>query len=245
MMMKNTIFTMIRRSARKDKKGVVLVLMMAFTAIIVASTVSLSTMIGNDVSIIRHIKDMEQARYLAEAGINHALAKMKTEGFLARADFNGVLDTGSYSVAYTTVSGRYLATSTGTTSLGETKTISVEVKDNTPTALLYFSGAGNDVALKVHTNIEDASIIGDLHANHNVNLIVQSHAQLTISGDVSATGEVWEGSQHYDSDNKDTDLYINGVANDAATIYEGAAPITVPVFDYDAYKEEAVASGNY
>jgi hypothetical protein len=77
-----------------------------------------------------------------------------------------------------------------------------------------------------------------------VTIIVQSHASLEIEGDVSASGIVTEGSKYDSSDDKDTALWINGINNDGATVYEGEPRITFPVFDYAKYKEDAIASSD-
>ena len=232
------------RNSGSGQKGMVMVIVMVFTGLMVLSAAFLSTMILRDTRLIQRAKAREQARFMAEAGLHHAFAKIKKDGFDSRADFNDSLDTGSYSVTFSEIGGRYLVQSVGTV-LGVSGTVSAEIEDKTPTALNYFSGAGNDITIKVHTNITDAAIAGDLHANNNVSLIVQPHAQLTITGDVSATGIVTEGNKHYNSDNKDTDLWINGVNNDGATIYEGANRITFPEFDYTKYKETAQDDGLY
>lgn len=232
---------MIREIIIKNQKGIILFIAMSFMALLVISAVSLSTMIQRDVKLIRRVKENEQARALAEAGINHAFAKMKENGFASRANFTGSLDTGSYSVTFLDVSGRCRVTSVGTVS-GVSKTVVAEIKGYTATALNYFSGAGDDVMIKIHTGITDATINGDIHANDDVYLIGQPSSHLAITGDVSATGIVQEGSKHDQSDNKDTNIYINALNNDAATVYEGANRIIFPVFNYGVYKQAAIGS---
>ncbi|MFC1548994.1 pilus assembly PilX N-terminal domain-containing protein [Candidatus Omnitrophota bacterium] len=225
------------------RKGGVLPIVLLLIALISISTISMSTIVQRDARIIQKIRDKEKARFMAEAGVNEAFAMIKMSGFASRSNFNNSLDTGSYSVVFTESGGRHLVTSVGNVS-GATATSSAEVVDKTPTALNYFSGAGNDVKMKIHTNV-NGRIIGDIHANNDDFFTVQPHARLDISGDVSATGVVQEGNQHYNSDNKDQDLFINGLANDASTIYEGETRITFPVFDFMKYKEAAIDSGDY
>jgi hypothetical protein len=227
----------------RNTKGLVLPYVLIFIGMIAVNTILLSTIMQRDVSLIKGIREREQARYLAEAGMNDAFARIKSQGFASRSNFTGSLDTGSYSVTFSESGGRHLVTSVGTVS-GVSETVTTEVQDNTPTALNYFSGAGNDIMIKIHTNVT-GTIVGDLHANNDVYISVQPHARLDITGDVSATGIVQEGNQHYNSDNKDDDLYINGQANDSATIYEDANRITFPVFDFTKYKEAAIDSGDY
>jgi len=226
----------------------VLVVVMATMALALFGTVSLATMIGGDMRLIKGIKETEQARFLAEAGINHALAKIKDDGFAARANFTNSLDTGSYRVVFTTVSGRYLVTSTGIAGK-RSVIVSAEIADATPTSLSYFSGAGNDI--RINALVADANIIGDIHANNDVYLksgpIVSA---LSVAGDVSATGIVKEGSRLHMTDGfwggyLDRRVYINGVNDDNGVVYEGKERITFPTFNYPGYKNSAIESGDY
>lgn len=239
---RNAFYDSVKRLS-KGRKGNVLPIVLIFIGIIAINTIALSSIMQRDVKLVQRVRNTGKARLMAEAGINDALARIVANGFASKADFTGSLDTGSYSVTFSETGGRHVVTSVGTVS-GVSRTVAAEISDNTPTALNYFSGAGNDVLLKIHTNV-NGTITGDIHANNNVYLTVQPHARLDINGDASATGIVQEGNQHYSSDNKDSDLFINGLANDAATIYEGAARITFPVFDFTRYKEAAEDSGDY
>ncbi|MGB2598912.1 MAG: hypothetical protein WBB86_08620 [Candidatus Omnitrophota bacterium] len=229
----------------KDQKGQILLIVMGFIVLMVFTTVSLSFMMQQDVRLVQRVKEKEQARLVAEGGVNHALVKINDEGYPSFPQSGYVsdsLDTGTYSVDLSETGGRHLVVSTGTVS-GVSETVTAEVKDNTPTALNYFSGAGANIRVKIHTNVNGASITGDIHANNDVFLIAQNNARLTVDGDVSATGIVEEGNKHYDSDNRDTDVVINGLNNDQATIYEGEEQITFPEFDYTAYRDDADSGG--
>ncbi|MFH1799016.1 MAG: pilus assembly PilX N-terminal domain-containing protein [Candidatus Omnitrophota bacterium] len=214
----------------KNKKGIVLIIVMSFMGLIVLSTVSLATMIQQDVRLIEWVREKEQARFLAEAGINHALSKIKVNGFASRADFSGNLDTGSYSVAFSEVGGRYLITSVGTVS-GISKTVTAEIAGDTPTALNYFSGAGNDINMQAQIAL--CQINGDIHANHDVNLRAGFFSTLIVNGDVSASHHVYTSTGFWGT------LQING------SITEDADSITFPRFDYDAYKQVAQEAGDY
>jgi cytoskeletal protein CcmA (bactofilin family) len=229
----------------KNNKGQILIIVMGFIVLMIFTTVSLSFMMQQDVRLVERVKQQEQARLIAEAGINHALVKMNDEGypsFPQSGYLSGSLDIGSYNVDLLQTGGRHLVVSTGTVS-GVSEDVSVEVKDNTPTALNYFSGAGANIKIKIHTNVNDGSITGDIHANNDVFLSAQNNANLTVTGEVSATGIVQEGTKHYDSDNRDSDVIINGLADDQATVYEGEDQITFPEFDYAAYRQAASDDG--
>ncbi|MDD4012597.1 MAG: hypothetical protein PHW14_00185 [Candidatus Omnitrophica bacterium] len=228
----------------KSNNGGVMPFVLAIVALMVFSTASIITVIQRDTLLIQKTRIHEQARAMAEAGLNDAFGRIKANGYAAGAvNFTGSMDTGSYSVAFSTISGRTLVTSTGSAA-GTNVQLSAEILDKTPTALNYFSGAGNNILIKIHTNV-DGVIEGDIHANNDVNLYCQPHATLTIDGDVSATGIVQEGTKHYDADNKDENLFINGVDDDAATIYEAADRITFPELDLPKYKQDAIDSGDY
>jgi len=219
------------RRVKNDEKGIILFIVMSFIAIMLLSTVSLSTMIQRDVRFVEHINEEEQARFMAEAGINHALGKIKSDGFETRSDFNGTIDMGSYSVTFSQVGDRHLITSVGTVS-GALETVSVEVADTTPTALNYFSGAGNDIRIMTHPWV-NGSITGDIHANDDCVLRAQNRSQLTINGNVSA------------SDDVDVTSRGSGAVTVSGSTTEGTGAITFPVFDYGAYKQTAIDDGLY
>jgi len=231
----------------KTSKGMVLAMVLGFLALMVLSVLPLSSMVQQDARLIERVREKEQARFMAEAGINHALSKIQNDGFDARADFSGALDIGSYNVVFSQIGARHLIISTGTVS-GISETVSAEITDNTPTALDYFSGAGNDI--RINSLVANANIVGDIHANNNVYLKAGPiFALLTIAGDVSATGIVKEGTKYNTGswDWMDNNVFINGANNDAAIVYEGENRITFPSFDYlkASYRQAAIDSGDY
>lgn len=230
----------------KNKSGFILGVIMAYIGLMLLVTVTLSFMMQQDVQMIYRIQEKEQARLLAEAGVHEAFVKINDEGYpsFPRTGFvSRTLDTGSYTVDLAETGGRQMATSNGTVS-GVTETVSVELKDNTPTALQYLSGAGTDV--NIYAFLAGSSISGDIHANNNVNLMAGRWiARLDITGDVSATGIVTEGTTHDADDSYDNNVYINGDNNDTAVISEGADSITFPTFNYTEYQQEANDAGDY
>ncbi|MEE8576151.1 MAG: hypothetical protein V3T31_02740, partial [candidate division Zixibacteria bacterium] len=233
------------RHRATDRKGVVLVIVMSFVALMVLSVVSLSTMIQRDVRLIQRIKEKEQACFVAEGGVHHALAKIKSEGFAARADFSDSLDTGSYSVTFSETGGRYLVTSVGTVS-GVSETVTAEISDNTPTAVGYGLGMGND--LKILSLVPDASIVGDIHTNDDIFLRSDpTTSWLNITGRVASSDTIVEGSKWHTgvADSADDHVVINGVADDGAVVYEWAGAISFATFDYAVYKQVAIDSGDY
>jgi hypothetical protein len=248
--MKMNVYEIFLRMFRRKagEKGVALVIVMTFVGLMSLSLMFLVVMVRRDMDLVTRITYGDQARFLAEAGINHAFADIKKRGFLSRQDFTGTLATGSYSVAYDTIGGRERITSTGTAS-GVSRVVTAEVRDNTPTAMNYFSGAGNDI--KINALVARAFIVGDIHANNNVYLKAGPLiARLEIDGDVSATGIVQEGSIYDRQDGfwgayLDRNVYINDDNNDDAVVYENQPRITFPTFDYNIYKLAAIDSGDY
>ncbi len=231
-----------------DRKGTVLMVVMAFVTLMVLTTLALSNMVQRDAELIRVTRGRSQAQYVAEAGLHHALARFKTESFASREDFTGNLDLGSYEVTFATKHGRHLVTSVGT--VGDmSRTVSMEVESLMPTAMFYLSAAGNDI--RINSFVANAEINGDIHANNDVYLKSGPLiAFLTITGDVSATGVVKEGSKLHAADGLlgaylDLHVYINGMNEDTATVYEEESRLTFPTFDYDQYRQVAIDSGSY
>ncbi len=246
--MKVRLLTGRTAASTPHQKGAVLVVVIAFATLVVMSTLALSTMVQRDAELIRVTRDRSQAQYVAEAGLHHALARFKSENFASRSDFTGDLDTGSYSVTFSEESGRHLITSIGTVG-NNSKTASIEVENLMPTAMFYLSAAGNDI--RINSFVADAEINGDIHANNDVYLKSGPLiAFLMITGDVSATGVVKEGSRLHQADGLfggflDLHVYINGVNQDDAFVDEGAPRVIFPTFNYDQYRQAAEDSGEY
>lgn len=244
----NLIPGKISKKVIRDRKGLVLPVVMALVALMTLSTISLATMIRQNVELVRSAKFGSQARYVAEAGIMHAFARFKNESFNSRSNFTGNLDTGSYSVTFSTTLGRYLITSVGT--VGDvSRTVSAEVEDLTPSSMYCICSADNDI--RIYALVANASINGDVHANHNVYFYADPLlSNLSVTGDVSATGVVQEGARLHVTDGwsglwLDSHVYINGVDDDNGIVTETADRKRLPTFDYDAYQEAAEDSGNY
>ncbi|MFH1877368.1 MAG: hypothetical protein ABH883_00990 [Candidatus Omnitrophota bacterium] len=247
--MKTLLAVMERRSIRKkNQKGMVLVLVLLFASLTTMLTLLMGNMVVQDMHLISRIKSTSQALYLAEAGINNAFARMKNENFGARSPFSVNLDTGSYSVTFSKKGGRFLITSVGTSG-GVSRTVSAEVKDNTPGAMRCVCAAGNDI--RINAFISGDRLNGDIHANHDIYLTAGPlFASLSITGKVSASGIVKEGSKYHQADGLfggflDLNVYINGQGSDRADVYEYEPRKIFPTFNYEKYKQQAQASGDY
>ena len=238
-------FFEILKGQGSDQKGVVLVVVLSFVALMVLSTVMFTGILKRDIELIGRAKLSEQAKNVAEAGVNHAIAKLIADGFDSRTNFNGSLDTGTYSVTYSSSGDRVLVASVGTVS-GVSRTVSAELENRFPTALLKMFAGGNDIKARASSSDATISIIGDIHANNDVELrAVGGGGTVSITGAVSAVGIVQEGSQHDADDSLDDDVSINGAVNDTAIVTEGADRVKYPSFEYDTYKQEAIAAGTY
>ena len=228
------------------RKGVVLFMVLAFVLLMSLTTVSFTTVLRQDIELIKWAKTKEQARNIAEAGINHAFARARggtTSGFSRN------LDTGSYTVTFAgpysvdVQTDKFLIKSVG--QVGDvSKEVSAEIRIEYPPSKYYICAAGNDI--RIAALLALVPIVGDLHANNAVYLkgVVGG---VGISGDVSGKSFVKEGSRLHNGDLLDILVWINGVNFDGATVYEGDdVPIlTFPTFDYEAYKQEAIDSGDY
>ncbi|MGD2278612.1 MAG: hypothetical protein PVH45_00780 [Candidatus Omnitrophota bacterium] len=231
-----------------NEKGQVLVITLIFMALMMMSLLYLGNMMKQDVALIKSVKLREQALSLAEAGIYHALAEMKQDGYENYSDFSGNLDTGSYDVTYLVREPSLLITSVGAVG-GITAEVSVEVESIMPESLYYVMSAGDDV--QVYSSIATAEIDGDLRANDDVKLSCDlTDANLYVDTKNIATVDILRlGTSYNIVDSKDLHVIINGVASedarDLAVVDEGAPPMTFPTFDYQRYKEAAIDSGDY
>ena len=239
----------------RDEKGIVLFMALAFMALMTTGTIFLISMISNDVGMIKHIQYKDKALFAAEAGINHALANIVQNGFSSgiSSPINDTLDDATYSVTFSETGGRHLVTSMGSYN-GVTRVSTLEIGENTPDALNYFAGSGNDV--KINSLLAAAILNGDIHANNDVKLNSGPiFAFIYITGDVAASHWVVEGSKHDDPggsdwrfwlwDLLDDRVYINGASNDSAVVYESQPNLVFPTFDYDKYRQAAIDGGSY
>jgi hypothetical protein len=244
-MVKNSYIVQGLISKGNNQKGIVLIIVMTIVALIAATVLYLGDTLKQDIHFISRIKSSEQAFYVAEAGVNHAIGKIKDGSeFASLSDFTGTMDTGSYAVSFSTIGGRKLITSAGTVG-GHSKSVSVEVSDPTSTFLVQLIGSVGDVAIRARGNA-DVTLTGALHSNNDIELRTSgASASIKITGTVSATNTVLEGSTYHASDGQDKGVYINGVNNDAGTVTEGAPRRPAYTFPYQAYKQEAIDSGDY
>ncbi len=227
-----------------QNKGSILILVMVFVLLMSATVLAFTSVLRGDIELVKRATLNEQAKNIAESGINHARAKLEAGGFDSQTDFATTMDTGSYVVTFSQVGTRYLVTSVGTSG-GVSRTVVVEIRKNAASALDYLIGVGNTIRLRCFP-FATISLNGDIHANDMVYLSGGPVlGRMDITGEVSATGEVKEGTIHYLQDKFDENVYINGQSNDSATVEEGAPRIDFPVFDYELHKAAAIDSGDY
>ena len=78
------ITRIIRKNVKRtvqSQKGTVMPIVLSFIFLMVLSTVTLSTMVQRDVRLVQKITESGQEKFLAEAGLNHALADIRENGF--------------------------------------------------------------------------------------------------------------------------------------------------------------------
>ncbi len=222
-----------------NEKGNVLFFALAFLALIFFSNIFLSRMVQRDAIILRNLSQRQQARYLAEAGLNHAIADMLKNGFEGRSAFTGSLENGTYSVSYQNIGGREMVVSDGTVE-DATVTATAEIlAEEERSALNYVTSALNNVLIRLQNQSgRDNQIIGDIHANNDMEIIVQSAAELHMFGSVSTGGEIEFTNNH-------ENMFLNEQLLTEEMIETGADPIVLPEFDLSSYKKAAQESGDY
>ncbi|UCD55106.1 MAG: pilus assembly PilX N-terminal domain-containing protein [Candidatus Omnitrophota bacterium] len=228
-----------------NKKGAVFITVMVISMLMIFIAVTASNMLLQDAHMIKHLKYSTQAQYLAESGISEALVTLADNGFANRGnDFplTGSLGGGSFEVTVIESGERLLLSSVGTSGT-VSRTVAMEVEDNTATSLYYMLSAGADTRARAFF-LGLADFNGDVHANNNVRLRAQALAAITVDpcgndtycdGDVSARNRVFLS----------TGFFAN--IRIAGSVLEGAAAplVTFPQFDYAYYRAEATAGGDY
>lgn len=234
------------------KKGTIFIITIAMALVMSVIAVSVANMVMQDTHMIKKLRHNMQAQYLAEAGINHALAELADSFDLTVLPVSGTISTGSYNVTYSTSGARVLITSVGTvpldvstTSDDITKTVSMEVKNRYPTALNYIMSAGNDVNIRAGF-LTLTDINGSLHGNNKVHL-----ATALLLGFMDVSGTATYSTQEVELDTYFSWLRITGVNYGMGThlTLTGAGwqdvPVTFPSFDYAYYKQKAIDGGDY
>ncbi|MBL7155558.1 MAG: pilus assembly PilX N-terminal domain-containing protein [Candidatus Omnitrophica bacterium] len=233
----------------KNTKGAIFITVIVISMLMVLIGVSASNMLLQDVHMVRHLKKSTTAQYIAEAGINDGLATLVQNGFMAKDTYFPLVDNtfggGGYNVTVTESGGRVLLTSVGAFD-GISRTVAVEVKDNTATALFYMMAAGTDLRLRAFF-LGLADVNGDLHANNDVRLRAQAIALIDVDpcgygccdGSVSAVNRVFQSTGWGGS------IQIAGSVTQGSDVGVDVAPVLFPQFNYAYYQTQAIASGDY
>jgi len=222
-----------------EKRGAAFVTVVIISMLVIFVAVSASNMLLQDVHMIRHLKYSAAAQYLAEAGISDAVVTLVNLGFSAKDNVVNFPQTnlgeGTYDVTVTQSGGRVLLTSEGVVE-GVSRTVSLEVKDNTPTALYNMMSCGTDLMFRALL-FGWADINGDIHANRDLRL----HALWAGSIDVATCGEDCCAG---DVSAGRTVTWLGNVTIHGSTT-NGAPSVTFPNFDYAYYKGLVAGTGDY
>ena len=227
-----------------NKKGTIFIQVLLLSMLMIFIAVGVANMLLQDVHMIKRLKRSTQAQFLAEAGINRALATIANMGgmsTLAQGNFlNGNLGTGDYVVTVDETGGRWMLISVGT-SEGVEKTVGMEIEDITPTALDYIMTAQNDLKIRAGF-ISFIDINGPIHGNNSVRL---STGLLLGFMDISDTAT-------YTQDNAYVDVYWWGQIVVGSDTFSSNTHITrpgwqqplvtFPTFDYQYYKDLAMGA---
>ena len=240
----------ITHNTLKNQKGVVLIVVLGFVLLMSITTMFFIDIMKQDMELIARAKGMEQARNLAEAGINHALAEIRANGVSGTTVVTDSLDTGSYVVTYSQVGPRALLTSVGT--VGPiSRTVAAEISGTIDSPLTKMYTASNSLKLRATGSSSLVEVTGDIHSNNDVELKSLNNGVIRLIGEVSAVGIVLEGAQHDAPDAADDFIFINGVNNDAATVEEGAPFVYLEPVDWitngrlSDWKQKAIDAGDY
>ncbi|MDD4202031.1 MAG: hypothetical protein PHQ52_01010 [Candidatus Omnitrophica bacterium] len=234
------------------RTGTIFIVTMGMALIMSVIVMSVSNMVLQDTNIVKKLRYTMQAQYLAEAGINHALAELADIFDLTAFPITGTLSTGNYSVSYITSGGRILLTSTGTIPLDisttaddVTRSVSVEIQSTFPTSLNYIMSSGNDVNIRAGF-LTLTDINGNLHGNNKVHL-----GTGLLLGLMDVSGTATYSAQEVEIDTYISWIIINGTTYGIGTHLTKTGgswqrdPVTLPNFDYSYYKQKAIDGGNY
>ena len=221
----------------KNKSGAIFITVLLISMMMIFIAVSASNMLLQDAHMIRHLKYSAQARYLAEAGINDAIAVLLSNGFSAKdnaANFPRTqLDPGYYDVTVMQSGGRVLLSSEGEVQ-NVTRTVAVEIKSLYPEALNYALATGADIDIKAVQGSID--IKGNIHANGDMLLKEQGQSTTlsieawgTLSGKATASGSYSTSG--------------NVTIEDAANSGGGEALFSFPSFNIASFKTVADGGG--
>ena len=229
--------------ALRNKKGAIFISVLGISVLMIFVALTISNILIQDAHMIQHLKNSQKAQYLAEAGINDALATLVSLGFSAKDNPLNFIETplgeGTFDVTVIQSGERVLLSSEGVVN-GVSKTVALEVKDDTPTALHYMMSSGSNLSFRTLL-LGWADINGDIHSNGDVFLHALWAGWIDIDacgdgdcdGSISATGTV------------DINEGFLGNVTYAGSLTEGAPAVTFPEFDFAYYKDLAIASGDY
>jgi len=220
------------------------------TLIMVVIAVAASNIILQDAHAIKRLNYSARAQYLAESGIDVALAGLADKFDLSVFPLNGTIGADTYSVDALETGGRVMLTSEGTVTRGAgagddvKRTVSAEVEDLTPDSMYYIMSAGTDVWIRGGF-ISLTDIDGSVHGNNDVSL---KTGLLLGAVDVSDEATCWFGKVYIRT--FVGWVAVNGISygpfTDSSFNWKRAGgPINFPNFDYAYYKQLAIDSGDY
>jgi len=208
-----------------SERGTILAATAILIAILLLVAGSMYEWSNHQMHYLGRLNDSLQARALAEAGLDRALATLS-------ADFNSKNDAGNfpsttlgggtYDAAVSTISGRHLVTSTG--SYKDTQTnVSAEVNEPTISALSYGIATGGNLIWDPGTGGSSSTITGDLYSAGN--LLVEG----TVTGDLTAGGTITS-----------TRATVGGTETAGSSTV-----VSFPTLNAGFYQTIAQANGNY
>ncbi len=171
---------------RFNNKGIVFAATMIIILLMVMINSYMFYMISQDIFMAQHIRDANEAQFIAEAGISKALetltssfANKDNAGLFPQTNFGD----GVYDVTVVQNGGRVLLSSVGSVR-GISRIVSVEVKNTASPSLNYAIASGQNINITGKTNVT-----GNIHSNQNANL-TGGPINITNQGNISAVMHV-------------------------------------------------------
>lgn len=206
----------------RNQNGTVFITTLVCLFLMILMATYVFDLTSRDVRIVNQMKKSAQALYLAEAGLNQALATIAMDATAIDDDFPSTsLGGGVYDAAVTLTGGRYLVSSAGTVD-GMSHAVSAEVR-LPPLSALGYALAGGAAA-------DDDDLIW---------VSGGGGASGTLTGDVYSATDVVLGNT------VNGDIYANGtITTTGGTEHENFSDqVEFPDIQFSEYLEIAAANG--
>lgn len=208
----------------KSEIGQILVVALVFLFVILATTLSIFSLVSFFTRNATIGYFSEQTLHLAEAGVDLAIHKLNTDGSSYTGEVNTVLGSGTFTVTIADISiGVKEITSTGfipnSTNPRAQETVKVRVTTGTETIAFHYAAQVGSGGL---TMANSATVHGTVYSNGNIS----GSGSSKIEGDAFAVGTI-----------SSPDPTVTG------TKYPNSPPSEMPTVDSQKWKDKATQGG--